>query len=255
MDINPSIDRTSYIPLYAQVVDAMRKYLESGEAHPGQQLPGESELCTMFDVSRTVIRQALSELERDGLISREKGKGTFVAEPKLQEGWFQKLTGFQQDYEAKGYRIRSEVLQQELISATSSVAGRLNLAAGDDVVLIKRLRFVNDEPIAIATTFTPYNMFPGLLNTDLTNQSLYAYLQNEYSIKIAWGRRTFEAVLANEIEAELLHINEGSPVLLLESISYVEGDSPFEYYKAVHRGDRSRFELKVLQENSRQMLW
>ena len=255
MDIDPTIDRGSYIPLYAQVVDALRKYLESDQVHPGQQLPGESELCSIFDVSRTVIRQALGELEQVGLISREKGKGTFAAEPKLQEGWFQKLTGFQQDYEAKGYRIRSQVLQQELISATTSIAGRLNLAEGDDIVVIKRLRFVNDEPLAIATTFTPYEMFPDLLNTDFAKQSLYRYLQRKYDIDISWGRRTFEAVLANEVESELLHIRTGAPLLLLESISYLDGDIPFEYYKAVHRGDRSRFELEVQRTNGREMLW
>lgn len=243
MNIDYSIDRTSYIPLYVQVVEALRQHIDV--AQPGDQLPGETDLCKDFDVSRTVIRQALSTLEKEGLIIKEKGIGTFVAQPKLRQSWFQKLIGFHQNYEEQGYRTRSQVLQQELVPASSKLAEKLQIEIGDDLTLIKRLRFVDDEPIAIVTAHLPYAMFPKLLHVDLTEQSLYRYLETEYGIEIARGHRTFEAVLADENEAELLNIDEGAALLLLDSISYLADGTPFEHYKAVHRGDRSRFELEV----------
>lgn len=248
MSLRTTIDRTSYIPLYVQVVDALREYIDSDDVFPGNQLLGETELCRVFNVSRTVIRQALDELERDGLIVREKGKGTFIAEPKLEESWFQKVTGFYQHYEQLGYKLYSQILSRELIPAPPKIAQRLNLKQDTEVVQIKRLRFVNDEPIAIATTQSPYKMFPGLLDADFTTQSMYGYLRAQYGIEIGRGRRTFEAILANKLEAELLQIKQGAALLLLESVSYLIDGTPFETYKALHRGDRSRFELEVSRE-------
>lgn len=245
MNIKVRIDRTSFIPLYAQVVESLRAYIEGGELKPGEQLPGEGELCQIFDVSRTVIRQALATLEKDALIVREKGKGTFIAKPKLPERWFQKLTGFHRSYADQGYSPHSRVLQQELVSASEQVADKLNIRQDADVILIKRLRYVGDEPIALATSYFPHRLFPSLLNADLSERSLYDYLETEYGIEIARGHRTFEAVLARAMEAELLEVPLGAPLLLLESVTFLVDGTPFEYFKALHRGDRSRFELEV----------
>ena len=98
------INRDSYIPLYIQVMDVLSEYIEGGDGKPGEQLPGEPELCRLFDVSRTVIRQALKELEYKGLITRTKGRGTFVAEPKIRESLFQELTGFTRIWKPRGIR-------------------------------------------------------------------------------------------------------------------------------------------------------
>jgi GntR family transcriptional regulator len=245
MNIKARIDRTSFIPLYAQIVESLRSYIESGELQPGAQLPGEAELCQIFDVSRTVIRQALATLEKDTLIVRERHKGTFIAKPKLPEIWFQKLTGFHRSYADQGYSLRSRVLQQELVPAPDKVSERLRIRQNADAILIKRLRYVGDEPIALATSYFPYDLFPRLLHADLSEQSLYGYLETEYGIEITRGHRTFEAVLARTTEAELLEVPPGAPLLLLESVTFLINDVPFEYFKALHRGDRSRFELEV----------
>ncbi len=103
--LNPAIDRRSPIPYYIQVKKALQEYIEHGERQPGDQLPGELELCRMFDVSRTVIRQALREMEYGGLIVREKGKGTFIAEPKIGESLVQYLTGLYQDMGSGAIRL------------------------------------------------------------------------------------------------------------------------------------------------------
>ena len=241
-----AVDHTSPVPYYAQVKEALRERIEHDDWKPGDQLPGEPELCTMFDVSRTVIRQALTELMYEGLIVRAKGKGTFVAEPKIIEGLAQKLTGFYQDMADRGAPPVSRVLKQQLVPASAKVAGFLSLEPGTPVIEIERLRFVKDEPIVVVTTYLPYSRCPELLRTELTRQSLYALMEQRCGLTIARGHRTLEAVAANQYESELLQVNVGAPLMLLDSVSYLEDGTPIEYYHALHRGDRSRFEAELI---------
>lgn len=244
--LNTHIDRASYVPFYIQVMDALKEAINDESFGPGDQLPGEPELCRLFDVSRTVIRQALKELEFEGLIVREKGRGTFVAEPKIGESLFQELTGFYQDMVTKGHRLDSDVLKQEVVSAGKKVATYLQIDPTAPVIQIDRLRFVDEEPIVLVTTYLPYSLCPSLIDVDLRNQSLYEYLENEYAIVIVRGRRTLEAVPANEYEADLLQVSKGAPLIMLDSVSFLDDGTPIEYYHALHRGDRSRFDVELI---------
>lgn len=246
MELNSAIDRRSYIPLYVQVKDAVRDVIEGGGAEPGQQLPGEPELCRIFDVSRTVVRQALRDLELQGLIRREKGRGTFVAEPKLGEALFQELTGFYEDMAGKGHPPVSRVLTQEVVPATRKIAGFLKIKQGAPVVHIDRLRFVDEDPLVLVSTYLPASRCPGLEAVDFTRRSLYEYLETAYGIVIDRGRRVLEAVPAGDYEAGLLGVKKGAPLILLDSVSYLADGVPIEYYQALHRGDRSRFEVELI---------
>jgi GntR family transcriptional regulator len=241
-----AVDHDSPIPYYVQVKESLRAHIEGGDWQPGDQLPGELELCQLFDVSRTVIRQALREMKHEGLVVRRKGKGTFVAEPKIVEGLFQKLTGFFQDMVERGHRPVTRVLKQEVVRADPKVAAYLRVEPGTQVLQIDRLRFVEDEPIVLVTTYLPYALCPQILNADLSSQSLYALLEECHGYVIARGHRTLEAVPANEYEAPLLQVEPGAPLMLLDSVSYLEDDTPIEYYHALHRGDRSRFEVELV---------
>jgi len=246
MELNTAIDRQSYIPLYVQVKESLKDLIDGGGGLPGEQLPGEPELCRLFDVSRTVIRQALRDLELEGLIIRAKGKGTFVAEPKLREGLFGELTGFYDDMAGKGRPPVSRMLTQEIVPATPKIAGYLRLRAGTAVVHIDRLRFVDGEPIVLVATYLPAARCPGLENVDFSRRSLYEYLATTYGLVIVRGRRTLEAVPAGKYEADLLQVKKGAPLILLDSVSYLADGAPIEYYRAFHRGDRSRFEVELL---------
>lgn len=246
MIIDTKIDRNSYVPFYVQVHDALKEFIGHGDINPGDQLPSEPELCRLFDVSRTVIRQALRGLENEGLIVRQKGRGTFIAEPKIGESLFQELTGFYQDMAKKGRSPVSRVLKQEIIPATAKVATFLQLAPETPVIRVDRVRYVEDEPIVLVTTYLPHALCPGLVEIDLTYRSLYTYLEETYLLVIERGRRILEAVIAGEYEARLLQVNEGAPLISLESISYLEDGTPLEYYKALHRGDRSVFEVELV---------
>lgn len=244
--LNTTIDRNSPVPYYAQVKAALREAIEHGTWKPGDQIPGEPELCRLFDVSRTVIRQALKEMEYANLILRKKGKGTFVAEPKIGESLVQKLTGFYHDMVDRGYTPFTQVLKQEVISASAKVAAYLGHEPGAQVIEIERLRGVENEPIALVTTYLPYTLCAKVADADLSAQSLYAFLETQCGLVIAHGKRTIEAVAATEYEAELLHIEPGAPLVLLDSVSYLDDGTPLEYYHALHRGDRSRFEVELV---------
>lgn len=244
--LRTTIDRSSPIPYYVQLKEALRAPIEQGIWQPGDQIPGESDLCRLFDVSRTVVRQALNELNFEGLITRIKGKGTFVAEPKISESLIQKLTGFYQDMVDRGLKPVTLVLSQQVVPATAKVAGHLGLGPGALVIDIERLRFVQDEPIVLVTTYLPYALCPRLAQADLSNQSLYAFLEKECGLVIARGRRVIEAVTASEYEAHYLQVAKGAPLILLDSVSYLADGTPIEYYRAFHRGDRSRFEVELV---------
>jgi len=240
------VDRNSPIPYYVQIIQAIREQITNGHWQPGYQLPGETEFCQMYDVSRTVIRQALGELVYEGLITRIRGKGTFVAQPKIGESLVQRLTGFYHDMIERGYTPITEVLEQEVIPASPKVASHLKIAEGEMVLKINRKRSIEGVPIVLVTTYLPHKFCKGLEQENFRNQSLYAALENMFGIVIVSGRRTLEAVPANEYEAQLLEIERGAPLILLDSISYLEDGTPIEYYHAVHRGDRTRFEVELV---------
>jgi len=248
--MSAAVDRGSPIPYYLQVIALLEEQIRGGKLTPGDQLPGEHELCQEFNVSRTVIRQALNELTRKGLINREKGRGTFIAQPKIREKLFQKLTGFYQDMVDQGYRISTKVLAQQQVEAGLQVGAFLGIASDAPVIQVERLRFIDDEPMVYVTSYLPYARCPELLHADLSNQSLYAFLEHECGIFITRGTRSIEAISVSPREAELLGIRRGAPVIQLDSVSYEANDTPLEYYRALHRGDRSRFEVELLRVRS-----
>jgi len=239
------IRRDSPVPYYYQLEGFLREQIQHGTWKPGEKIPSEAELCAAFDVSRTVVRQALNELVQEGVLYRRKGKGTFVSEPKIRESLVQHLTGFYEDTVALGLKPSTKVLEQKVIPAAPKIADALGLEEGDPVIMIDRLRFVDGEPILLVITYVPYRLCPELVNEDVSTQSLYAILEKKYGLELIYGRRTLEAVAATKEEAELLQIEEGDPIVLLRSISYLKDGGPIEYFKAIHRGDRSRFEVEL----------
>ncbi|WP_210651585.1 GntR family transcriptional regulator [Nocardioides sp. SYSU D00065] len=239
------IDRTSPLPFYYQLKELLAAEIRHSALPAGSRLPGDRELCETYGLSRTVVRQALSELELEGLIERIKGRGTFVASPKTAEGLVQSLTGLYEDVAARGGHLRSVVHRLDLVPASDPISRDLDLAPGTPVIAIERLRLVDDKPWVYTITHLPYDLAPGLLNEDLSEQSLYRLLEDEYQVRLARGRRSVEASTANLHLSEELGIPVGAPVLVLRSISVDERDRPVETFVAFHRGDSSRFEVEL----------
>jgi GntR family transcriptional regulator len=241
-----SVDRTSPVPLHVQLKQTLKDHILGGKWREGDLVPGEPELCRTFGVSRTTVRQALTELAREGLVVRERGRGTFVAPRKLAASAVQRLSGFYEDMIALGFPPVSQVLKQQVGPAGDQTAIRLGLEPGAPVIEIERLRFAGEEPVVLTTTYLPAELCPGLLEADLTRRSLYEFLEAECGLTLARGQRTIEAVAADARQARLLQVRKGAPLILLQSVSYLEDGRPIEYYFAYHRGDRSRFEVELV---------
>lgn len=242
--LQTKIDRASPLPLYVQLRSALEVHIQRGGWRPGDRIPGEPELCRLFGVSRTVVRQALNEMTYEGLLNRQRGRGTFVSSPKLSSrGLVQSLDGFYKGMADRGLRVVNQVLEQAMVPAEPRVASYLQLEAMAAVTKIVRLRFIEDEPIALVTAYLPYDVCRELIGADLTHQSLYAFLEETCGLTVARGRRRIEAVGANELEARLLKLPAGSPLVLLESVSYLSDGTPLEYFKGSFR---SRFEVEIV---------
>jgi GntR family transcriptional regulator len=241
-----SFDRSTPVPLYYQLKQWLSGLIGSGELEPGAQLPGELELCERFGVSRGVVRQALSELRYEGLIDRQRGRGTFVSMPKTAEGLISSLRGLADDADLRGQRIQSRVLLLREAPAADTVARSLDLAVGDPVVELERVRALDGEPHVLVMTYLPAALVPGLAGRDLNgSESLYRILREDYGLAIVSSRRRVEATVAGAREARLLSIERGDPLLVLRSIGYTTGTRPFDYFIAYHRGDRSAFEADL----------
>lgn len=239
------IDRSSPLPLYYQLKGVVADDIGARGLKPGDRLPGDHDLCQTYDVSRTVVRQALSELEHEGVIERIKGRGTFVAQPRTSEGLVQSLTGLFEDVAARGGHLRSKVLRCEVVPADAAIASDLAIDEGTPVAVLERLRFVDDEPWVWTVTHLPAYLVPALERHELSDVSLYAVLEEHYGVRLHDGVRSVEASVASQPQARLLGIAEGDPVLVLRSTSRRADGLPVETFVAYHRGDRSRFEVAL----------
>ena len=245
-DMSTGLDRRDPRPLYYQLEQILRDTLR--EKKPGERLPGDHQLCEMYDVSRTVVRQALSGLETAGEIERIKGRGTFVAQPKVPEGLAASLTGLFEDVAARGATLSSEVVFLGVVAADEKIAELLARPVGTPVVRLERVRSVDSEPWVWTVTHLPADRVPDLESIDFTHVSLYAVLNERYGITLATGHRSIEAAVATAQLSKSLGVKRGDPMLVLRSVTADSEGAPIETFVAYHRGDRSRFEVRLVRE-------
>lgn len=241
----PTIDKASPIPYYQQLKEILRADIARRELRPGARLPGDHELCEQYGVSRPVVRQALSELQYEGVLDRVKGRGTFVAPQLTSQSLVQSLTGLHADVLAMGRSLLSDVRALKVTAADPEVAARLEIPVGTAVVLIERLRFVDGEPWVYTVSHVPAALAPDLVDQDLREQSLYALLERRYGLRLVRSRRAVEAHAPGARLARDLGLPRHGPVLKLTNVSYDADNRPVETFVAYHRGDRSRFEVEL----------
>jgi GntR family transcriptional regulator len=239
------IDRSSPVPFYYQLRQILEAEIGSERIGAGDRLPSEAELCERFGVSRTVVRQTLSDLENESLIVRFKGRGSFVAGPKTAEHLVQSLTSLQEDVRARGQKLETRVLRLETEPVSPYVADVLKLAPGTEIVLLERLRIVDGVPWQLTTAYLPYSLCSPVLDLDMSQVSLYEALERHLGLELHRGRRSVEAGLADRIVAEHLAIQENDPILILRGSTYLADGRPIEHFVGIHRGDRSRFDVEL----------
>ncbi|SMO52345.1 phosphonate metabolism transcriptional regulator PhnF [Melghirimyces algeriensis] len=233
------INKNSPLPIYAQLEEQIREQIESGILGPGDTLPSEREFCERHGISRMTVRQAINNLAKAGYLRREKGRGTFVSERKMEQQ-LQGLTSFTEDMKARGRKPSSKLLHFEIVPAVESIAQTLSIPKHDPVYHIKRIRMADGEPMALETTHIPANLVPGL-TPEIATGSIYNYLEEHLSIAIDYSNQVIESVTASETESHYLDIPSGSPILLMQRDTFLKDGTPVETVKSAYRADRYKF--------------
>jgi GntR family transcriptional regulator len=245
------LDTNSLIPLYYQIREQLRQQITSGQLETGDALPSEAQICAETGVSRMTARQALTQLANEGLVTRQRGRGTFVAAPKatLDSSQFP-LQSYTELLGQIGLQAGAAVLAQVVEPATEAVAAQLKLNPGDPVVRITRQRLMRGEAMSLEISVYPHSRCPDLASLNLTNQSIYRLLEERFDLAPAYATDTVELSVAGAYEAKELKISEGVPVVLVTRLSFLEDDTPIEFTQIIHRGDR----FKSVVRRSRQQL-
>jgi GntR family transcriptional regulator len=237
-------DPHSALPLYHQIKENLREAIENHLLLPEEMLPSERELSATYGVNRLTVRQAIDDLVQEGLLRRIRGIGTAVAQPRVVQV-FPTVLGFSARMRSAGHATLNRVLSQEMETARTSVARRLHIPEGAPVMRLARLRIVNNEPLMLETSFLSLDRFPDLLQDDFAVRSLYDVVTARYNIKILELDQTLEPVLMTPYEAELLDSVAGNPAMLVEVIAYADEDDPFEFSKAIVRGDKCQYYFRM----------
>lgn len=240
-----SVRRAGAVPYYAQLAELFRDHIVTGHWEPGRPLPSESAIGEFFGLSRTAVRQALAELQSEGLVRKEKGRGSFVRGPRRAEFVVQELRGLFDEMSEQGKHVETEVLLLETTVAPAEEAALLGIPTGSKVIQLDRLRRVDGEPICLARTLLPLPRFAGLAGQDLSGSSLYEVLHDAFDVEPGTGWHTVEATAADRRTAALLDVRAGAPLLLLTSLNVDTGGQPFEHFTAWYRADRTSFRIVV----------
>jgi GntR family transcriptional regulator len=243
-DQGAGIDIRSFEPYYQQLKRILVQDIEDNRQE-GDLLPSESEMCRSYSVSRTVVRQALGELENEGLVLKVKGKGTYVTGRKLETSFVQHSLGFYESMQRSGHAVRSKTLVLRTEPCGVSEAKLVEIGVGDEIIRFDRVRSVDDRPVQVVRTVLPARLFPGLTEMDMTDRSLYQVLAQSYGVRPASGHRAIDATALSSEDAHHLRAPLGQPALRIESVTRADSGVLFEYYVAIYRGDSFKFELEV----------
>jgi len=239
------IDRNASAQLWSQLRNALLSRIVTGAWSAGDQLPTELQLCQDLGISRSTVRAAIQSLVRDGLVVRTPGRGTFVTSAPAAQVKITPL-GFYRTMTARGHSVRSDVLEVKLLPATSELALDLGLAEGAQILFIRRIRYLNEQPAALSADFLAYDLCRGLESEDLSSGSLWTKLEDLLGLQVAGGLHSFYAVMSTEEERRLLGLPKSSPLLLGRSINFLQDGTPFERAEVRVPGDRASLVVRYV---------
>ncbi|WP_104372265.1 GntR family transcriptional regulator [Desulfocucumis palustris] len=240
-----ALDIYSPIPLHVQLKEVLREEIEKGNYN--EKIPSERELMDRFSVSRTTVREAVSALVRDGFLEKIHGKGTFITSHPVNE-WLSNLRSFTETIEGMGMKPGIRLLSQK-VKNNPKIAETLGVK---EYYAIKRLRFANDEPIAIERTYYPVKIGLKLAEYDLNKVTLYTLLES-IGIILYEAEQKITGTMPGEEDAKLLGISPATNVLAAERLTSDPRGNPLEYYYSVFRADKYAFCIKMFRKN-RQIL-
>jgi len=238
------IDKESFVPYYHQLKEILSDQIRQGVYQPDELLPSENQLCETYGVSRATVRKALGELALEGLVYTVKGKGTFVAKPKLEQSLF-RFYALGRDLRSRGLDLTSRILKQSVVRLSKEVAQRLKVPEGERAAEVRRVRLVDGAPLAVETSYVVGEAVDELVRADLGVASIYDVVERATGKVVAGAEEYLEPVIVDAYEAELLHCDAGMPAFHIERLAYFDEERPFELRTSLIRGDRFRFFVRL----------
>jgi GntR family transcriptional regulator len=236
--------------LYSRVETVLAGEIADGDMKAGDQLPTEDSLIERFEVSRITVRRAIQNLVGRGLVEIRRGKGTFVASPKITQE-LTELTGFVEDMRGLGRKPTARVISKETVTADTTVAGHLALTKGERVVRIRRVRLADGVPISFDETYLPLEIGNKIITNNLKVEPIFSLLERKYNVPLIEAEYKLEAVAAEAEVAAALRVKQGSPIFRIERTSYSTGNRPVDYEKLYYRGDLVRFVTRLARKPSK----
>ncbi len=245
------IDRTSPIPAYYQIARDLRNRIIRHEWLTNERVPPELELAERYGVSRITIRQAMAELEKDGLLVRMRGRGTFVCgdpTPYVNDLSYSIVSG---DRITQAYSVTAKILEKRVVTDLfPAVSENLKLAPSDHAVYIKRLFFLKGKPFAIGQSHIPAKLAPGLEDEPMVNNSISITLAQNYNCHVSRVEDYIEAVRSTQSECNLLKCAYDAPLILIRGVSYLDSGEALEYSSTFWSGDTVRLHITLKHNES-----
>jgi GntR family transcriptional regulator len=234
------ITHDSQVPYYRQLYNILRDQLASGTWRPGDRMPSESELIDQYGVSRITVRQSLDILAKEGWVFRRRGRGTFAAQPTIEQG-LTRIISFTEDMLQRGLRPGTRVLAGRLEPASETLAGLLNISPDSELAVLERLRLADDEPMSLEISHLVHRLCPGILDGDFAQTPLHEALRDRAGIRLVRATQSIRAVTATKELAHVLSVSPKAPLFYIERVSYSQLGAAVEYSQIYHRGDRYVF--------------
>jgi GntR family transcriptional regulator len=238
---NLRVNRRSATPIFKQIAAQLRREIEEGKLHLGDVIPGERELAESLHISRMTLRAAVDELVDEGLLMRQRGRGTIVAHVRInKQAQVIGFMSFTEEMRARGLTPSSRILAFKSEIADAAVSAQLDMPVGAQVILLKRVRLANGEPMALERCYLPYEHFSKLLKFDLSKRSLYDILEKEFDTRPTLCQETVEAISLDAPEARDLGAKRGAPALLVTRVTRDARGRFIEAEQTLYRADRYR---------------
>lgn len=231
---------------HAALHDLLAQRIQGME--PGDQIPTESELCKTYSVSRITVRRAIGDLEREGLLVRQQGRGTFVSRPVIPQVFRENLSahviGFHQQQAALGNRVATRIISNEIVFDIG-MADRLGLGPSGPLARIERVRYVNGQLHQHSLTWLDGVRFPNIVDHDFTDASLFDYLAKAHGVHLVRNELTVSIVNARGAVSDLLEVPDGTPLLGMQSCVFDESEALVAISLSTHAPDHGEISIRV----------
>ena len=236
-----AVKRRNGVPAYQRIQSTILQKIESGGLRPGDAVPSERELAKIHQVSLMTARHALASMEREGVVERRRGIGTFVSAPRIH---FNRLMSYTEQMASRNLIASSQVLFARILDDEQEAAARLSLPPKTRIIKLERLRHAAGEPFALETCHLPEAQFPGFLQAPLGSESLFAILKQTYKMELGYADEEVDATAADARTAELLEVPRREPLLRIRHVIYSKKGTVILYVLGLYRSDRHNLVIR-----------